>query len=50
MVPERYPSQGFLYIEKFDGQKCCICDMDIITKGFILANNSVGEVTVKGEG
>ena len=43
MILERYPSQGFLYINKFGGQKRCICDMDIITKGFILANNSIGK-------
>ena len=50
MIPERYPSQGFLHVNKFGGQKRCICDTDTITKGSILANNSVGEVTVKGEG
>ena len=50
MILEPYPSQGFLHINKFGRQKCCTRDMDIITKGFILANNSVGEVTVKGEG
>lgn len=38
MILEPYPSQGFLYIEKFDGQKCCTRDTDIITKGSILAN------------
>jgi len=49
MIPERYPSQGFLYINKFGGQKCYIRDTDIITKSSILVNNSVGEITVRRE-